>query len=158
MNGISRREFVAGAIATVACSVSVRGAYLAPTTESAGFDAGAVADLKDVVTDKFGAAQKFLIIKKDDKIYAVSSVCLHEKGALKAGTDGNIHCSKHKMGEFDATGKPMAGPPMKKHASEYLTRYGVSITDGHLFVDKTKTFATADDFEKDGAFVKVPTP
>lgn len=158
MAGISRRDFVAGTlagVASVAVAVSVRGEYVAQDKAStSAFDAGAIADMKDGLNDKFNQSQKVLLVKKDGKIYAMTSVCLHQKGTLKNGGDGKIWCTKHAPGRFDDAGKPLAGPPTKQHADEYLTRYGVELKDGHLWVDKSKTFTKAEDFEKDGAFAK----
>jgi Rieske Fe-S protein len=104
---------------------------------------------KDGVFDKFiKKPDRVLLVRKGEKLYALSSICSHKKATLRI-TDGVINCPSHKS-RFTNDGKPTKGP-----AKLPLTRFALSTDDkGNVIVDKTKTFEEKD-WEKDGAFLKV---
>lgn len=123
----------------------------APPAKQAKSDLGPIANFAaDGVVDKFSHDKQVLIVRKGDTIHASTSLCTHKRCILKK-TDAAaapLHCPCHQS-DFDLEGIPMKGP-----AKISLTRYAVSIENGHLFVDTTKSFAEKE-WAKDGASVKV---
>lgn len=163
MGEMTRRQFVSASVAGVACSLTLGGRALAgssgatsnpaggaggPGAEPRGFDAGEVASIKEGFTDTFAKSKYVMIVRTKDTIYALSAVCTHQGGWLKANGNG-LKCLKH-GGTFDATGRATHGP-----ANGQLVRYGVALQDGHLWVDPNAIFF-AGDVDKAGASVKLP--
>lgn len=103
----------------------------------------------DGVVDKFSRDKQVIIVRKGDTLHASSSVCTHKRCILKKSGDATtLKCPCHQS-DFDLAGIPMGGP-----AKVPLVRYAVTIEDGHLFVDTTKSFAEKD-WANDDASVKV---
>ena len=68
----------------------------APAALAAGpIDAGPAADYdKDGLYDKLAKEKQILIMRKDGKLYALTSVCTHKKFLVKV-KDGQYFCPKH---------------------------------------------------------------
>lgn len=153
MPNLSRRQFVS-AFAGVACAVTVRGVALAAPTskpslfEQRGFSAGPIDKIKKGFTDAFATSKFVVLVRTDDRIYAMSSACTHQGGSLKVRGD-QLKCTRH-AGAFDAAGKATHGP-----ATGQLARYAITSKNGVLWVDPY-TIILPGDFDKENAFVKVP--
>ncbi len=144
MSDLNRRQFViaaATAAAACACNFCPSAAMAAGRSTSAPaagpHDAGALADItKDGFDDRF-AAQGFILVRENGKIYAISNVCTHERGRLRVDPDvpAQLKCVKHKA-TFDTAGSVTGGP-----AKRALPRYAVRADEqGHLIVDTSRTF------------------
>jgi Rieske Fe-S protein len=70
----------------------------------------------------------FFIIRKGDKLIALSSNCTHRKCKLKAEKDHSFYCKCHGS-TFDPNGKVTEGP-----ATRDLPAFPTKIEKGHLFV------------------------
>jgi len=157
MAEMNRRSFLfaaAAATAATVISLPVLQAAEGPTTAPAGGNsggpvhAGTLADFdKDGVSDKFAKTNKFFIIRQDGKLYAVSSICSHARGAISV-KGGVLTCGKH-PGKFDLTGTPTGGPPKRP-----LARLAISKDGDNVVVDTSKSF-TKDEWEKPGAYITV---
>jgi nitrite reductase/ring-hydroxylating ferredoxin subunit len=151
---INRRQFVALTVAgaCAACFGDAADACFAADTmqSKAKVDCGELSSLAaDGVADTWKDEHKFLLVRHDGKIYAVSARCTHKAGILNVESGQHIVCPKHGS-KFDANGDPIEGP-----AKAPLFRYGVSVNgEKHVIVDLGKTY-TKKDFEKKGAFVAV---
>jgi nitrite reductase/ring-hydroxylating ferredoxin subunit len=119
----------------------------------AGVDVGPLKSFdKDGVTDTWAAKTKagLLIIRKDGKLYASSSICTH-KGCVVQKRAEDLYCKCHKS-VFTFQGNATAGPAQR---SGSLPRYAISVNaDGHVMVDKTKQF-TDKDWDNPASFVKI---
>jgi nitrite reductase/ring-hydroxylating ferredoxin subunit len=150
MSEINRRQFVALSIAGVcaACTVDAAGELLQAASKPK-VDVGEVSSIpNDGVLDTWKQEHKFLLVRHEGKIYAISARCTHKAGILNVES-GGIVCPKHGS-RFDNNGVPVEGP-----AKAPLFRYGVSVNaDGHLIVDLGKQF-TQKDWTKPAAFVAV---
>jgi len=112
------------------------------------FDAGAIADfLQAKVYEQFARKGKLLIINKDQRVFASSSICPHKSCVVKLRGD-KLVCPCHGSA-FDDVGTVLNGP-----AKESLLRFAVSVKDGRLSVDRTKSFAERD-WENAAAFVEI---
>lgn len=122
----------------------------APPAKPAKSDLGPIGDFgADGAVDKFARDKQILVVRKGDTIHASSSLCTHKRCILKKSPDATaFKCPCHQS-DFDLDGIPMGGP-----AKTSLVRYGITIENGHLLVDSTKSFAEKD-WAKDGASVKV---
>jgi Rieske Fe-S protein len=168
MSDMNRRNFLVTAATTAAVlSLPVlqqaneafaekAGAPNAPGTATAtgtGVDVGPLKSFdKDGVTDTFAPKTKagLLIIRKDGKLYASSSICTH-KGCVVQKRAEDLYCKCHKS-VFTFQGNATAGPAQR---SGSLPRYAISVNaDGHVMVDKTKQF-TDKDWDNPASFVKI---
>ena len=156
MAEMNRRSFLFAAAAATAATVislpvlqAAEGPTTAPTGNSGGpVQAGPLSTFdKDGVTDKFAKTNKFFIIRQDDRLYAVSSICSHQRGPISF-KGGILACGKH-PGKFDLTGSPTGGPPKRP-----LARLGITKDGDNVVVDTSKSF-TKDEWEKPGAFITV---
>jgi nitrite reductase/ring-hydroxylating ferredoxin subunit len=149
----TRREVLAVLAAAGCCcatgsSASAAPEDRAPPAKPGKSDLGAVTTFGEGVTDKFARDRQVFVFRKGDTLHASSSVCTHKRCILKKGPDGSeLKCPCHQS-DIDLEGVPKGGP-----AKSPLARYAVSVENGHLFVDTTKSFAEAD-WTKQGASVK----
>lgn len=94
------------------------------------------------------AVRRFLVVRHEGKLYAVSARCTHKGGLLRVEQD-QIVCPMHGS-RFDAQGIPTNGP-----AKAPLFRLSIKLTDtGHVIVDPGKQFVEAD-WEQADAFVEI---
>ena len=70
----------------------------------------------------------FFVIRKGDKLIALSSNCTHRKCRLKAEKDRSFYCKCHGS-TFDPNGRVTAGP-----ATRDLPAWQTTVEKGHLFV------------------------
>ena len=70
----------------------------------------------------------FFVIRKGDKLIALSSTCTHRKCTLKAEHDHTFYCKCHGS-TFDPSGKVTEGPAIRD-----LPIYATISEKGHLFV------------------------
>ena len=75
----------------------------------------------------------FFVIRKGDKLIALSSYCTHRKCELKAERDHSFYCRCHGS-TFDPGGKVTEGP-----ATRNLPALPTSNEKGHLLVKVTET-------------------
>ena len=75
----------------------------------------------------------FFVIRKGDKLLALSSYCTHRKCELKAERDHSFYCRCHGS-TFDPGGKVTEGP-----ATRNLPALPTSNEKGHLLVKVTET-------------------
>ena len=103
-----------------------------PATQASGvLDAGPSDDFKsdDVYTDL--RDQGVFIIRRDEKLFAISSVCTHKGCKVRVAADQSFYCKCHGS-TFDRNGKVIKGP-----ATRDLPRLSVTQDDsGHLLVKK----------------------
>ena len=138
MAELNRREFVAAACVAGACMMCgsiAQAAEMASDTGGAKIDAGTLDDYKkDGAYDKLADSKKIIIVRENDKIYALSAICTHKMGTVKVkGVE--LVCPKHNS-HFANDGKPKSGP-----AKAALFRLGVSQNaDGHIVVETNKKF------------------
>lgn len=158
-DGTTSRRAVLATMAACGCACALSSTASAapddraPPAKPARSDLGPIGDFSaDGVVDKFSRDKQVLIVRKGNMIHASSSLCTHKRCILKKTADAAapLKCPCHQS-DFDLEGIPMKGP-----AKTSLVRYGVSIENGHLFVDTTKSFDERN-WAKDGASVKVGT-
>jgi Rieske Fe-S protein len=71
----------------------------------------------------------FFVIRKGEKLFALSSICTHRKFTLKAEDDCSFYCKRHGS-TFDPDGHVMKGP-----AKRDLPVLATSVNGaGHLIV------------------------
>ena len=70
----------------------------------------------------------FFVIRKGDKLIALSSNCTHRKCRLKPEKDRSFYCKCHGS-TFDPNGRVTAGP-----ATRDLPTWPTTVEKGHLFV------------------------
>ena len=160
MQDPTRRQFVtAAAVAAVACAGCP---LFSGVADGAGtgaaatpVDVGPAAELAEGITSRWAAGGGFFVVRRGDRVYAVSSTCTHKKVRLvpsgKAG-DAALKCPRHGSA-FSAEGRPTKAPARKS-----LPRYGVRLDDrGHVLVDRSTRFGEKD-WDDPAAFVRVERP
>ena len=144
---LARREFLIAAGAIVAGCDRERGTPLPPNTQPTTapapaarapadgqvVDAGPVSGFaEDRVYDGF-REQGVFIIRRDKKVFALSSICTHKGCKVRAQEDGSFLCRCHKSA-FDREGRVVSGP-----APRPLPRLAVKTgDDGHLLVNLSR--------------------
>jgi nitrite reductase/ring-hydroxylating ferredoxin subunit len=155
-DGTPSRRAVLATLAACGCACAMSSTASAapedraPPAKPAKSDLGPVADFgADGVVDKFARDKQFLVFRKGDTLHASSSLCTHKRCILKKSPDATIlKCPCHQS-DFDLDGIPMGGP-----AKTSLIRYGITIENGRVFVDTTKSFDEKD-WAAAGASAKV---
>lgn len=143
MDQMSRREFVvlAGACAMCALGADALGqrqpGNAAPRKP---VEIGTIADFpKDGIYDKFARQHRFFVMRRDDQIFASSSICTHKRTALNKISEDQLQCPNHGS-KFTEYGTPTEGP-----AKVALPRYKITKTDdGKLIVDPNVDFEERD--------------
>jgi Rieske Fe-S protein len=124
---MNRRQFLllAAAAAAVVNPGSVSNSEAA---EGKLIDAGPLANYSaDGVYDRFRDLG-FFVIRKGEKLIALSSTCTHRKCTLKAERDHSFYCKCHGS-TFDPAGKVTEGP-----ANRDLPAFSTTNDKGHLLV------------------------
>ena len=103
---ISRRQFLllASGLAGVCQTASLIAADKVQSVNSGAVNQFA----KDGVYNTF-RDQGFFIVRKGDKLFALSAICTHRKCKLTAQTDRSFYCKCHGS-TFDPDGHVTAGP------------------------------------------------
>ena len=131
IEGMNRRQFLILA-AAAATATNPKNGYARSPAEKL-IDAG---PLNNYASD--GVYQGFrdlgfFVIRKGDKLDALSSYCTHQKCELKAERDHSFYCRCHGS-TFDPGGKVTEGP-----ATRNLPALPTSNEKGHLLVKVTET-------------------
>ncbi|GIU71150.1 MAG: (2Fe-2S)-binding protein [Candidatus Nitrosocaldaceae archaeon] len=76
--------------------------------------------------------KKIMLIRKDDKIYALDRICTHQYADLSNGfiTDDTITCPLH-LAQFEITSGKAVSPP----AEEPLKLYNIKIEGDDIYVE-----------------------
>jgi Rieske Fe-S protein len=123
--GMNRRQFLILA-ATCAALTKPTSSYARDAEQS--IDAGPLSlYASDGLYDKFRDFG-FFVIRKGEKLTALSSYCTHEKCKLKAERDQSFYCRCHGS-TFDPGGKVTQGP-----ATRNLPVLPTANSQGHLIV------------------------
>lgn len=148
MPELNRREFViatgAAVCAGIVGCVSKGGqVWTGPMT----FELPEPGQIKDGIDQRWLLSGGFFLVRRQGRIYAVTSTCTHMACTLTASSTQYI-CPCHGS-HFTAAGKVLQGP-----AAVALPRFGISLSEaGHLYVDRNKVFGEGQ-WEENGAFVK----
>jgi Rieske Fe-S protein len=124
--GINRRRFIMLAAASAAAANL--------SSADAGFAGEQLVDAGPVNTYSADGLYEgyrdvgFFIIRRGDKLIALSSNCTHRKCRLKAERDHSFYCKCHGS-TFDPNGKVTQGP-----AKRDLPVFPITVEKGHLFV------------------------
>jgi Rieske Fe-S protein len=123
--GMNRRQFLILA-ATCAALTKPTSSYARDAEQS--IDAGPISIYSsDGLYDKFRDFG-FFVLRKGEKLTALSSYCTHEKCKLKAERDHSFYCRCHGS-TFDPGGKVTQGP-----ATRNLPVLPTANSEGHLIV------------------------
>jgi nitrite reductase/ring-hydroxylating ferredoxin subunit len=153
---LNRRDFVSAAAMTaaaLAAAVTIRPAaalgQAATQPSTTTIDVGQKSDYtKDGVTATWEDNHHILVVRQNNRIYAMSSKCTH-RGCALADTGDHLNCPCHNS-DFQYNGEVIDGP-----AKRALDHYAISIDDsGHLQVDTSKKFAKAK-YDDPASFVSV---
>ena len=125
-SSMNRRHFLLLAAACAAASAP-KTVYARSSAEEV-IDAGPLSNYAaDGVYETFRDVG-FYVIRKGDKLIALSSNCTHRKCRLRAEKDHSFYCKCHGS-TFDPAGKVTEGP-----ATRDLPSLPTSNVNGHLFV------------------------
>jgi Rieske Fe-S protein len=126
---ITRREFLILTAGFAAGCNSVEQGHPDRTDREQVLNAGAASKYAaDGVYAGF-ATHGFFIVRKGEKLFALSSTCTHKKCRLKTEPDRTFHCPCHGS-TFDSAGRVTNGP-----AKRDLPMYNTSVdNDGNLLV------------------------
>ena len=115
---LTRRQFAilsaavaAGCIpgGSAATAIAATSPSTQPSVPAGAVDAGSLSDFKaDDVYDAF-REQGFFVIRRNDQIFALSSVCTHKGCKVRVADDLSFFCKCHKSA-FDKDGHVTRGP------------------------------------------------
>jgi cytochrome b6-f complex iron-sulfur subunit len=143
---MNRRSFIVAAACTCACSLASPALC---DSEPQVIEIGTPADYpKDGVYDKYLKTNRILILRGGGKIVAASALCTHRSCTLKL-VEQEIYCPCHGS-RFSPQGAVVKGP-----ATQGLKRYAITLVEGKLKVDPSKTF-TEKQSDDPLSFYKVP--
>lgn len=132
---LTRRQFgILAAAVAAGCERNTHAATTTPATKpsksASAVDVGPIGEFKsDDVYDAF-REQGFFVIRRDDKLFAISSVCTHKGCKVRVQDDLSFLCKCHGS-RFDKEGRVTKGP-----ATRDLPRLAVATDDQkHLLVD-----------------------
>jgi nitrite reductase/ring-hydroxylating ferredoxin subunit len=154
---VNRRDFLttvaaASAVAAFSLPVLQASAREKPKPPTTPIDVGTLADYgKDGVTDTWAKkAGSFFVVRKDGKLFAVSSICTHRFCPV-AVKDDELFCNCHKS-HFSLDGEALSGPATNTGS---LPHYAISVNDkGKIMVDAQKEFSEAK-WTDAASFIKV---
>lgn len=145
---MKRREFLTMSVvaACAACGGCPHVARAVDRASTKPVDVGLLCELPDEkVLDKW-SGEGFFLVRRDKKLYALSSQCTHKRVQLTL-KGVQLKCPKHGS-VFETTGELIKGP-----AKTPLARYAISTDDrGHVMVDRSRKF-TKDDADDAAAFI-----
>ena len=158
MSSLTRRDFVtASAAAACACCPLLGGVAQAAAAAAARepIDVGPATDFEpDSISTRWATSGGFFIVRRGDRVFAVSSTCTHRKVRLVAsgGGDAPLKCPRHGS-TFNAEGHVTKSPARKP-----LPRFAVRLNDaGHILVDRSTEFGEKD-WDERAASVRVKAP
>jgi Rieske Fe-S protein len=140
MSDTTRREVLTTLAVCGCCMVAGSTAHADTEDRPGAFKAekskvGALTDFPDDgFYDQHARSKQIFIVRKGNTLYAPSSICTHKRCVLKKNDAGGLRCPCHKS-EFDAEGIPLAKP-----AKISLPRYAITIENGDVYVDTSKSF------------------
>lgn len=141
---MNRRTFIAtlGAVSAACASggcMSMSGATSDGQDGAPRVDVGTLADYpRDGVTDFYAHEHEVLVIRRGDRVFAMSATCTHQNCIVRhAGSE--LRCPCHGS-RFDLDGNATHGP-----AKERLVHFAISNENGRLIVDKTEVFSDLSD-------------
>ncbi|HEX4343870.1 MAG TPA: Rieske (2Fe-2S) protein [Verrucomicrobiae bacterium] len=115
---MSRREFLILAVGVT--GVAATGCQSTGGNKERVINAGAASDYAaDGVYARY-RDYGFFIVRKDGKLFALSSYCTHRKCKLNAEADKTFYCACHGS-TFDPTGKVTKGPARVDLPSPVIT-------------------------------------
>ena len=104
---LSRRDFLMLTVGLAAAGCRSVGS--SPSGKTQVINAGPASDYaKDGVYSRY-RDYGFFIVRRGDKLFALSSFCTHRKCKLMAESDNTFYCKCHGS-TFDANGKVTEGP------------------------------------------------
>lgn len=138
MTDCGRRRFlVAGVAACAGALTPLRTVALADPPATGGIDVGPRGNFdRDGAVSTFAGRHHFFVVRQGDKLFALSSICTHERESLVAQNDRDrLYCPEHKA-VFSLDGRVQKGKPKKS-----LARLGIRLDGrGHVFVDPAVRF------------------
>jgi nitrite reductase/ring-hydroxylating ferredoxin subunit len=151
MSELNRRQLLI-ASAAAACAACLGGAESFAAENLAPVDIGTFATYpKDGIYDKFATSGRFLVVRNEGQLYAISNRCTHKAGVVRH-VNGQLSCRNHGS-EYSIHGTVTQGP-----ATRSLTRHGISVTEkGRLIVDPGKSFEERE-WDSEGTFLIIPKP
>lgn len=106
---LNRREFVILTVATLAAGCEGEATSSGNPAPKPIVDAGPVdAFTEDRVYDNF-RENGFFVIRREKKLFALSSICTHKSCKVRATVDQSFYCKCHHS-TFDREGKVTKGP------------------------------------------------
>lgn len=136
---MDRRRFIAVSAAAIAgvCRSAHGDAQASQPSSGDIIDAGSITQFaKDGVFDQF-REQGCFIIRRDNKLFVLSSVCTHKGCKVRAQDDHSFVCKCHKS-RFSPDGAVLNGP-----ATRNLPRLAVKESaEGHLLVNLKRPIET----------------
>ncbi len=148
---IDRRTFVAaaGALACAMCGCAGDANTVGPQAkggEGPNLDVGTLADYPhDGATDRFAKKSEVIVIRRGDRIFAISAACTH-RNCIVRNSGTNLRCPCHGS-RFDYDGNVTRGP-----AKRPLIHFGIANDNGRLIVDKSQSY---NDLSDSGSYVSV---
>ena len=130
MANVTRRTFVAAAASAAVAAIGLPRKLAAAAAPARVMDAGHISNYSaDDAYDKY-RQQGFFVIRRERKIFSLSSVCTHKGCKLRVKDDLSFVCKCHGS-TFDKDGHVTKGP-----ATKDLPRLAVRLNDaGHVLVD-----------------------
>ena len=126
--------------------VSILGAFMAPRVDfgkSQKFRAGPLDKYSpNSVSEEYKSSQRVWIVRDDEKLFAISTVCTHLGCTPNwEGNENKFKCPCHGSGFFGPRAGVQAGVNFEGPAPRPLERYKVSLSDdGQILVDKSRKF------------------
>jgi cytochrome b6-f complex iron-sulfur subunit len=106
---MKRREFVILTCAAIAGCAAPGGESKVGVLTDVTIDAGAAAEYRaDGVYDRY-RDRGFFVVRRGEKLFALSAICTHRNCKLRAETDQSFYCKCHGS-TFDREGHVTEGP------------------------------------------------
>lgn len=148
MSDLDRRGFLTMA-AGLCAACALGDTLLAAPGDAKPIEVGTLEELKSVkISDKFAKSNGFFLVNEDGRLVAISNKCTHKGAAIDAKGDG-FNCPKHKS-VFSIHGTVTEG-----QAKSSLPRFAISVKDGKVVVDPSKSFSEKQ-WEDKATFVELP--
>lgn len=148
MSDLDRRGFLT--LAAGLCAACALGdTLLAAPGDAKPVDIGTLDELKSVkISDKYAKSNGFFLVNEDGRLVAISNRCTHKNFAVEIKGDG-FNCPKHNS-QFS-----IHGTVVKGQAKSTLPRFAISVKDGKVVVDPTRSFSEKQ-FDDKAAYVELP--
>lgn len=148
MQDMNRREVIVAAVAAVCAGVGCPNCLMS-AEPAEPVKVGTLSEFAaDGIFGNWAGSHGFFIVRKEGRLYAVSSRCSHKPSVLLKEEKGSFRCPKHKA-LFAATGALV----VKGEAKRPLPRLGITADEkGQLTVDPGRRFES-DQWQEHGAYV-----